>query len=201
MIDFTRVFDIPEYQQHKYPQERAVNYFVDGKWQPVSIQTIISKSEIVACWLIEKGFVPGDRIAVLPKMGSAEWLIFDFACQQVGLITVPIHPTASVEDIQFILAETEAKMCVFTDHPLYEKMLPSIEKSVAYLNVYHLEQPKEGYLSPLTFTTCNADSLAQVRRIKSEIKPDNTLVILYTSGTSGTPKGVMLSHHNVVSSI
>jgi long-chain acyl-CoA synthetase len=109
-IDFTRVFDILSYQQQKYPQRHALNEKQNGRWQHYSIEDVIQQTNRVSCWLIENGYEKGDRVAVMPKMGSHAWLIIDFACQQVGLILVPIHPTSTIEEVTFILNESEVNL-------------------------------------------------------------------------------------------
>ena len=144
-IDFTRVFDILSYQQKKYPQRKALNGKRNGQWKHYCINDVIQQADRISCWLIERGYQKGDRIAVMPKMGSPEWMMVDFACQQAGLILVPIHPTATLEEVIFILNETEATMWIVADAALYQRVL-SLAASSRCKNIFHLESEVEGDL-------------------------------------------------------
>ncbi len=201
-IDFTRVFDILAYQQKKYPQNKALNCKTPGGWKHYSIEEIINQSDLISCWLIDAGYQKGDRIALMPRMGSPEWLMIDFACQQTGLITVPIHPTSALEEVAFILNETEAKICITADEGLYAKLTKHQSTfDESDFKLFHLEQGKEGYFLSHVNGKGKPDAIAELETRKKQILPEDILAILYTSGTSGTPKGVVLTHANVVSNV
>ncbi len=199
-VDFTRVFDILSYQQKKYPQPKALNGKVNGLWKNYSVDEVIRKTDLATWWLIENGYQKGYKVAVMPKMGSPDWMIVDFACQQAGLILVPIHPTSTLEEIIFIINETGAKLCIAADVPLCEK-ITAITETTSCKELFHLEQNREGYfLQPVYSSDTRIDN-EKLTAQKNSVLPEDTLAILYTSGTSGTPKGVVLTHHNVVSSV
>lgn len=195
--DFLRVFDLVDYQIKKYPQRAALNYFENDRWQSTGAQEIMQKVNRVSCWLIRHGFSKGDCIAIVPRMGSPLWMMIDFACQQIGLITVPIHPTATTEEMKFILDEVQAKICITVDLTLRDKV-KSIFQS---LQIYHLGPDGEGSFPGLQDLAASLAEETTLNQIKDSIQGDDTLCIMYTSGTSGTPKGAILTHHNVVCNI
>src|SRR5690606_23302412 len=119
--DLTRIFDIVSYQRNKYPNAKALNGFVNGAWRSLSIEELEKRAEVLACWFLEQGFQKGDCILIVPVNGSPEWMIIDFACQQAGLIVVPVHPTSREDEINLIISETEARMCICADVALYYK--------------------------------------------------------------------------------
>lgn len=199
--DFTRIFDILKYQLEKYPNPTAVNFFADGKWQGFSIQQVQDKVDNLSCWFISNGYTKGDTIILVPVMGNPEWMIIDFACQQVGLITVPVHPTSKPEEIEVILTETEAKLCLTADSELYFKFMLVIEKAESKTIIHHLKQNVPGYFYPLQLAKASVEEISALKELKKEIKEDDLLTILYTSGSSGIPKGVMLTHRNIAHNI
>ncbi|MEK6780342.1 MAG: long-chain fatty acid--CoA ligase [Bacteroidota bacterium] len=199
--DFTRIFDILPYQKEKYPNTTALNYFFTGKWHGYSIQELQTKIDALSCWFISNGYIKGDKIIVVPIIGSPEWMMLDFACQQAGLITVPVHPTSRSEEIEVIVTETEAKLCLTADGELYFKFLLVLEKLEARTFIYHLQASVPGYFYPLQTSKVSDEELSLLNEIKKEIREDDLLTIMYTSGSSGIPKGVMLTHRNIVHNI
>ena len=198
-VDFTRVFDILTYQQQKYAQVSALNYSVDGKWEAYSVQEIQQRANSISAWLLNNGFQKGDTIAIIPRMGSPLWMMLDFGCQQVGVITVPLHPTSSSEEMEFILDEVQAKVCIAADVELLNK----VKTVFQHQHLYHLENSVDGF-----FPACQPEPVEGQTHtrfdklsVTSAIEPTDTLCILYTSGTSGTPKGAVLTHQNIVSNI
>ncbi len=200
IIDFTRVFDLVSYQQQKYPLQACFNSFVNGRWQPWSTGDVQKKMDDVSCWLLENGYQPGDAVVVVPMQGSPEWVITDLACQQVGLITVPIHPTSSPEEMLFILNETQAKLCITATAGLFYKVKSVCEKAESAPICYHLEKSEKGCFPAFNYKA-TAATKTQLEIRKAGVSQQDILAILYTSGTSGIPKGVVLTHHNVVSNI
>lgn len=200
-IDFTRLFDILDYQKQKYPQFKALNHFVAGSWQAFSTDEIIRRADALSCWLLDQGLQKGDRVVIIPRQGSPLWMVIDFAFQQLGLIIVPMHPNSSLEEMEFILNETEARLCVALDEGLYFKVAPLREKLPNLTHVYHLQKAAAGYWSALESKTIEKTKLKLLKQRKDEVSEQDVLVIMYTSGTSGIPKGVVLTHQNVVSNI
>ena len=194
-FNFSRVFDLVDYQNRKYPQQSSLNHFENKKWKGFTTTEIQQRVDGTSCWLIEQGFQKGDCVAFLPKMGNPTWMILDFACQQRGMVIVPIHPTSSQEEIKFILDEVRAKLCIVADVPLFEKVKRIT--ALISLQTFHLEETHEGFLNGLAST--NSDS--ELAKRKNAVRETDLLTIMYTSGTSGTPKGAMLTHQNVVSNI
>ena len=205
--DFTRVFDILAYQQEKYPQQAALSFQQDGKWKSLSIQEIQTQVHHISEWLLSQNFKKGDCMAIIPRMGSAMWMMLDFACQQMGMITVPLHPTSTAEEMEFILNEVQAKICIAADVELMNKV-----KSVFnHAHLYHLKEGVDGYFPAYQpflksrdvegQTDAHFDSSRLRDSVTSNVASTDTLCILYTSGTSGTPKGAVLTHQNVVSNI
>jgi long-chain acyl-CoA synthetase len=193
-VDFSRVFEIISYQQEKYAQRTALNYFGKDKWAGLSTTEIQQNVDNISSWLIEQGFQKGDCVAIVPRMGSPRWMMIDFACQQLGMITVPLHPTSSVAEMRFILEETKSKLCIAADVTLYEK----VKTAFANSNIFHLDDKADGFFIALNFKSAIHPEL--INRRNTVVETD-TLAIMYTSGTSGTPKGAVLTHFNVVSSI
>ncbi len=200
-IDFTRIFDIVQYQIEKYPNNLALNISKDGQWKGYSIQTIKEKAEAIACWFIENGFNREEKVIIVPIAGSPEWMMIDFACQQAGLIVVPVHPTSRAEEIALIFSETQARLCITADPGLYNKFSSIAEASAIKLKCYHITTASPGYFPALTTTDISPQSHHTLNILRDAISEDDVFTILYTSGSSGVPKGVLLTHRNVIHNI
>ncbi len=200
-IDFTRLFDIIEYQKEKYANPTALNTFSGGKWQGLSILEIKNKVDAISCWFIQNGFSKGEKIIFMPIMGSQDWMMLDYACQQVGLIVVPIHPTSRSEELETVLGETEARLFITADAQLYEKFNPLLKKAGRKIELTHIDPLLAEYFIPLSLTNADEGQLKILHEIKEGIDTDDVFTILYTSGSSGIPKGVQLTHRNVIHNI
>ena len=199
--DFTRLFDIFPYQLAKYPKEKAVG-IRDGKnWKTYSTQEAVENINQVSAALLELGLQSGDMVAILARGGSPWWNFLDMGMQQIGVICVPLHSTAMPAEIGHILKETETKLCFVENATLLKKVktiredLPLLEK------VFLIERGFGGegfekYLKPV-----GTSDLEKIEKLKANIQPNDLATIIYTSGTTGLPKGVMLSHNNMVSNI
>lgn len=198
--NFTRVFDILAYQQARFPQEKAINIFSENRWHATSIYQLIEKVNTISCWLISKGLNQGDMIAIMPKQGNLDWIGIDLACQQLGIIIVPIQPALAEEELMLILSETKPKLMVLADNELYKHVeaLKDIELNLLYLGGEHDDVNNFNIAYK---HKSNDEEIKQLAQIKQSIKPNDLLAIMYTSGTSGQPKGTLLTHQNMVSNI
>jgi long-chain acyl-CoA synthetase len=196
--DFARVFDIPAYQASRYANAQAMLESKDGWWQATSIAALQQRADAVSIELMGEGYAPGDKILIVPIMGTVDWVVLDLACQQIGIITVPVHPTARAEEFQLILSETNARLCVVADEELKQKFQTF---AAGFKNFYHLDAETDGYFKPLQASTPDATQHAQLQARKDTVADTDVFAILYTSGSSGTPKGVQLTHRNVVHNI
>jgi len=199
--NFQRVFDILSYQQEKYPNNHALNFYSAGSWHGYSIEEVKKRSEAIACWFVSNGYQKGEKIIFVPVTGSTDWMILDLACQQAGLIVVPVHPTAHAKEMEIIFNETECRLCITADTGLFFKFQRVVENMNGAINLYHIGANEKGYFKPLSLTKATEEELKQVSELSAAISEEDVFTIMYTSGSSGVPKGVMLTHRNVVSSI
>ena len=200
-VNIKRVFDVLPFQTRQYPQNKALNCFTNGDWQGLSISEIQQKVDALSAWFLENGYEKGDKVAIIPILGRPDWMIIDFACQQIGVIIVPIHPTASDKECAFILEQTEAKLCLTADIGLYYKMQLVLKQHNINCGLFHIDAEEPTYFEALDLKKPTKTQAETVIPIKNSIQEDDILTIMYTSGTSGIPKGVVLTHANMVSNI
>lgn len=193
-----RLFDIPRFQLDNYPQPDALVAKLDGNWKKTSIQEMLSQAMLVSHALLKKGIQPGDKVALIAN-NRPEWLIMDCGILQVGAVNVPIYPTISAEDYKYIFNDAEIKLCFVSDQELYDKV-NSIRSEVPSLQAIYSFDELAGVEHWTQFLKLgeNSDD-AQVQQLMDGIKESDLATLIYTSGTTGVPKGVMLSHKNLVS--
>ena len=200
-IMVTRTFDILDQYRTLYRLEDALACKVAGKWTKYSGDEYIQFANDISCGLLSMGYKRGDRIAMISN-NRPEWNFLEMGMAQIGVISVPIYPTISFDEYQYILNHAAPRMLVVSDKLLLEKLRPLFEKSSTIEHVYSFNNI-EGVSNWKEISTLglnrSEELLPQVQQIKDAIMPDDMLSIIYTSGTTGTPKGVMLSHNNFVS--
>lgn len=200
MDHITRLFEIPYYQLEKYPQEIAFADKVNGKWKTINIQDYIDKANAVSRGLIKAGIQPGEKIAIISNNRS-EWHIADIAIQQVGAIGVPVYPTISKEDYAYIFNNAEIKFCIVSDESLFNKV-DAIKDKVTSLTAIYAFDEIGGAIDFEELLEEKDDTLDQeLEKRKAAITGDDLVTLIYTSGTTGNPKGVMLTHSNIMANV
>lgn len=187
----------------KYPeQDTALAKKENGEWRRYSIQEYVNTTNIISFALIKIGIKKNDKVAIISS-NRPEWNILDMAIQKVGAITVPIYPTISKDDYKIIINNCEAKLAIIEGLSVLSKIeeirpeIPSIE------HIYTFVKRSEQYPiwdDLISLGKENVD-FEELERRESSILPSDCATIIYTSGTTGIPKGVMLSHSNILGQI
>jgi long-chain acyl-CoA synthetase len=202
MAAITRLFDFPYYQLEHYNISDALVTKYNGVWINTSTEEYIAKANAVSRGLLRMGVNKDDKIAVISTNNRSEWNIMDIGVLQIGAQNVPIYPTISEVDYEYILNHSEAIYCFVSDVEVLRKInlikhnLPNLKEVFSFDQI-------EGCKNWMDILSLGDDKSNQdiVDQLKESVKPEDLATIIYTSGTTGKPKGVMLSHHNIVSNV
>lgn len=196
-----RLFDIPHYQLKKYNLDKAFVTKYQGNWKSISTKNYIDQANKISRGLIKLGVKPNDKIAIISTTNRTEWNICDIGILQIGAQSVPIYPTISKEDYQYILNHSETTYCFVSDIQVLKK-LNQIKDNTKLKAIFTFDDIINERNWNEVLTLCDDNSCQNiVNELKCKIITDDLATIIYTSGTTGKPKGVMLSHRNIVSNM
>jgi long-chain acyl-CoA synthetase len=203
MTQITRLFDFPYYQQEKYTS--IPDAFVskqNGVWVKTSTEEYIAKANTISRALLRMGIQKNDKIALISSNNRTEWNIMDIGVLQVGAQTIPIYPTISEADYEYILNHSGSLYCFVSDTEVLRKVNLIKHNTPNLKEIYSFDEI-EGCKNWNELLALGEDQTNQdvVEDRKNSIKPEDLATIIYTSGTTGQPKGVMLSHKNIVSNV
>ncbi len=199
MTEITRLFDFPYYQLENNSLEKALVTKYDGEWIATSTQEYIDKANALSRALLKLGIQKNDKIAVISSTNRTEWNIVDIGVLQLGAQNIPIYPTISAEDYEYVLNHSESIYCFVSDEEVLEKVNKVIGNT-KLKDVYSFNHIKGcKHYSELLELGKDTSNQEEVEARKNSVKPEDLATIIYTSGTTGRPKGVMLSHWNITS--
>ncbi len=200
MQEITRLFDFPYYQLEKFNLKKSLVTKYNGEWVATSTQEYIDKANAISRALLRLGVKPNDKIALISMANRTEWNIMDIGILQIGAQNVPIYPTISEEDYAYVLNHSEAKYVFVSCTEVFDKV-NAVKANTPHLkDVYSFDvlENCKNWREILELGTDTANQ-NEVEKLKDKVKPDDLATLIYTSGTTGRPKGVMLTHNNVVS--
>ena len=199
-MEVTRLFDLLDYRKENYPTAPVFTAKEDGKWVKHYLNEYYEKSELVSYGLLNLGLKRGEKVALISS-SRPEWNFLDMGVQQMGGIMVPIYPTISEDDYKYILSHAEVRFIFLEGPELLRKIknilpeLPNVEK------IYTFKKRDENTNSFDELLELGRENprAEELKEIKASILPSDMVTMIYTSGTTGFPKGVMLSHENLIS--
>lgn len=197
---YKRLFDFAYDQLENLPLDVMFRSKCNGEWETYSTRMFIDYVNQLSNGLVEYGIQPGQKVALITDASRTEWNICDHAALQIGAIDVPIYPTMTEHDIQYILNHSESVICFVSSIELLTK-IKNIREQVPSLKEVFTFEKIEGARHWKELLSLNEDSAQIVQSRKDKIKTEDLATIIYTSGTTGLPKGVMLSHMNIASNV
>ena len=201
MIEITRIFDFPPYLKETYNLEKALTTKYNGKWTSISAEEYVEQANAVSRGLLKLGVKPNDKIAVISTTNRTEWNILDIGVLQLGAQNVPIYPTISEEDYEYVLNHSESVYCFVSDEEVLEKV-NAVKDKTKLKKVFTFNKIEgESHWNEVLELGKDTSNQKDVEAIKKKVKPEDLATLIYTSGTTGKPKGVMLSHNNLVSNV
>ena len=202
MQEVTRLFDFPYYQLEKYNLKNAFVSKSNGEWISTSTQEYIDQANAISRGLLRLGVNKDDKIAVISMTNRTEWNIVDIGILQVGAQNVPIYPTISQQDYEYVLNHSESTYCFVSCTEVLGK-INEIKDNVPTLKEVYSFDEIDNCQNWKTVLKLGEDTSNQpeVEARKDIVSPNDLATLIYTSGTTGRPKGVMLSHGNVVSNV
>jgi long-chain acyl-CoA synthetase len=202
-----RLFDCLEWHLERTPIDDMLAAKENGQWRTYSTQKVLELVDQFAAGLMNLGISAGDmsdegrdKIAILCK-NRPEWVMLDLAVQKIGAVLVPIYPTINVNELEYVLADAQVKLVFVNDDDLFNKvfsikhLLPSLREIYTFEHVANARHWKE------VLACSTEEALRAIPAISSKIAYEDLATIIYTSGTTGKPKGVMLSHQNILSNV
>ena len=179
----------------------------NGQWRTYSSKQVQDLANNLSAGLLEMGIsrndgtVEGrDKIAILSR-NRPEWVILDLAVQQIGAILTPIYPTINVNELEFVLNDACVKMVFVNDEELFLKVLSIKDKVPSLTGIFTFEHVTNARHWKEVLIQGSVSRLPEVRETAAKIRSHDVVTIIYTSGTTGRPKGVMLTHHNILSNV
>ena len=194
-MQVSRLFDLINYQIANYDKDVALAQKLDGQWKTYSSRDVKRIVDNLSLAFLQSGIKSDDKIAIISN-NRPEWNFIDLALQQIGAISVPMYPTISADDYNYIFNHAEVKKAFVGDQEIYQKAVEASKEMDIHILSFDkisgcdywedfMEQGESG-------------NIADLDDIKETIKTDDLFTIIYTSGTTGRPKGVMLTHGNVI---
>lgn len=200
MKEIKRLFDIPYNQLEKFPNECMFSTKRAGEWDKLSTASFLDLVNSTSKGLVALGVKPGDRVGIV-STNRFEWNVSDIAIQQVGGIVVPIYPNISTSDYKYIFNDSGIKICFVGNRELYEK-LDGIKSEISSLEGLYCYDQENGIPFWTEVGAAGTDISSQtIDELKANVRNEDLATIIYTSGTTGNPKGVMLSHNNILSNV
>lgn len=198
----TRLFDFAYHQKETYNLPRAFVTKYNGEWVATSSEEFLEKANAISRGLLRLGVKPNDKIAVISSTNRTEWNIMDVGILQIGAQNVPIYPTISAKDYTYIFNHAEVTLCFLSDQVLYDKAIVTKDDVSTLKEIYSFDNI-DGCKSWKDVLELGKDpsNQAEVDALKDAVTPDDLATIIYTSGTTGLPKGVMLSHSNILTNV
>jgi len=203
-MEITRTFDILENYKTTYIDK--IDAFVGkekGFWKKYSAADYIENVDNISYGLLSLGLKKGDKVATISN-NRPEWNFVDMGLAQAGLIHIPIYPTISNEDYSYIINHCSPKLIIVSDNSLYERIKPIAVTIPSITDIYSFNEI-EGVKNWIEIKEAGKKNskkyFDELKKVRENIKPDETITLIYTSGTTGNPKGVMLSHNNIISNI
>lgn len=201
MKEITRLFDFAYYQLETYNLKAAFNSKKNGNWEITSTLSYVNQANALSKALLDLGVKKNEKIAVISTNNRTEWCITDLAILQIGAQNIPIYPTISSQDYAYVLNHSGATYCFVSDKEVLDKV--NLVKSKTQLKEVYTFDEIEGFQNYRSLIK-NGESLNNQQDVedrKNNVSSSDLATIIYTSGTTGKPKGVVLSHNNVVSNV
>ncbi|REJ76347.1 MAG: long-chain fatty acid--CoA ligase [Acidobacteria bacterium] len=192
------------YALEKHPRADALNFKLDGEWVPISTAEMFQRANRIACGLRAIGIEKGDRVAILAP-NSPDWTITDAACQISGVIDVPIYTTLAPASVEYIIRDSGARVLFIDSGDTLDKLRGNLARCESLDHIVVFEGSAEGAISLEELmergTERSESDPGLIETAMSEIGKDDIATLIYTSGTTGEPKGVMLTHENLLSNV
>ncbi len=200
MIVIKRLIDILPYQIENFSRLDAICDKKEGNWQKFSSVKVKEITDNFSLGMLNLGYKLGDKFAIISNNRS-EWNFVDLGILQMGGIDVPVYPTMSENEYAYIFNDAQVKLVFVSDKELYEKVKRVIPKVKSVVDVYTFDNVVGAKHWSEILSYADKSFEDKLKLIEGTIKPDDLATIIYTSGTTGIPKGVMLTHHNIISDV
>ncbi len=195
----SRLFDLLDKQLAEFPQQTCISTKENGAWRSYSTAETVETAEKLAMGLMALGIRPGDKVAI-GSGNRSEWCIVDQALLRMGVINVPIYPTSSIEDYAYVLNHAEVRVFFASNRELYDKAKTASASVPSLKHIFTFDRI-DGLPHWTQLLDQGQDQRGQLDLYKAQVKGADLATIIYTSGTTGKPKGVMLTHGNILSNV
>lgn len=203
----TTLSEVFEYVARVHPRPDTLNYKLNGRWIAISSDEMLRRVRHIAAGLCSLGVRRGDRVAILSE-SRPEWTLTDAGCMFATAVNVPIYPTLTPPQVRYILKDSGARVLVLNNEEKYLEIREILAECPAVEHLIFFDKPSGEVFQGLSLAELEARGLKfeeaephLIDKVAHEIKPDDLATIIYTSGTTGEPKGVMLTHANLVSNL
>lgn len=200
-LDEARLFDIAVHQAKHNNLQVAVASKPGGVWVKRSSIELVDEAYRLAAGLLDKGIVPGDRVGIIASSNRYEWNVIDLAVLMIGAVDVPIYPTITEREYEFIITDSECKLLFVSDVDVHTKANNIIDRCASLSEIFIMDETEACSHWTTVMVSDAREAESRVTPYMDKVKHEDLATLIYTSGTTGVPKGVMLSHRNLISNV